>query len=571
MAQTSSEQSAQKQGSADGDRSRCEKVFTYHERTKHHFQRYARSLGYMDWANQPNPFRYYEGAVQTKLDIHHQPRPLPYDRLYERDALPPQPLDLDSLADFFRYSLALSAWKQSGWSRWALRINPSSGNLHPTEAYVLLPPLRGVGDAPTLCHYVSELHALERRATFSDESWQRLTQSLPESSFLLGLSSILWREAWKYGERAFRYCQHDIGHALAALRLSAVLCGWDLQLVGGWSTGDVATLLGLDRSGEFIDEEREEAEALCIVGPHLPQDELIVVPAPVEQDQTREAIWFGRANRLSKEHVPWPVIDEVADATAIPDDARFGKPSTNGRTSTTHDVRSGDARTVILQRRSCLALDGRSAISLTVFLRMLSRTLPGPHPPWDALCWQPYIHFVLFVHRVTGLKPGVYAFVREDTKLDVLKLAMRSDFVWQTPAGMDADCSLYLLREADCGDAARTLSCHQDIAADGFFSLGMLAEFAEPIRRHGAHFYRNLFWEAGVIGQVLYLEAEAAGARSTGIGCFFDDAVHDVVGLTDNQFQSLYHFTIGMPIEDHRLQSWPPYDKTTDTNDSATN
>ena len=87
----------------------------------------------------------------------------------------------------------------------------------------------------------------------------------------------------------------------------------------------------------------------------------------------------------------------------------------------------------------------------------------------------------------------------------------------------------------------------------------MIAEFADPIRQNGVWVYRNLFWEAGVIGQVLYLEAEAASARSTGIGCFFDDAVHDVLGLTDNQFQSLYHFTVGMPVEDRRLQTWPPY------------
>lgn len=556
------------------NQARCDVVFAYHERTKHHFNRQARSLGYMDWDNQPNPFRYYEGALQTKLDVHRQSRPLPYDRLYEKDALPAQPLNPDSLADFFRYSLALSAWKEYGSSRWALRINPSSGNLHPTEAYALLPPLSGVGDAPALYHYVSELHALERRASFSDEVRKHLTPSLPEGSFLLGLSSILWREAWKYGERAFRYCQHDVGHALAALRFSAVLCGWDLQLVRGWSTGDVAMLLGLDRSDEFLDEEREEAEALCVVGPHLlSQDESIVVPSPTEgiRDQIRDAVWFGRTNRLSKEHVPWPVIDEVADATAMPKDARFCKPSTNDRTSTAHGVRNGDARAVILQRRSCLGLDGHSTISQTVFFRMLLRTLPGPHPPWDGLTWQPCIHFVLFVHRVAGLRPGVYAFVRDYTKLDVLKRAMRSDFVWQTPAGVDTDCPLHLLRETDCRDDARTLSCHQDIASDGFFSLGMLADFAEPIRRQGAHFYRNLFWEAGLVGQVLYLEAEAAGARSTGIGCFFDDAVHDVVGLTDNQFQSLYHFTVGMPVEDHRLRSWPPYDKTPDTTDSPRN
>ena len=141
---------------------------------------------------------------------------------------------------------------------------------------------------------------------FPEEVWQHLTNMLPDGSFLLGLSSILWREAWKYGERAFRYCQHDIGHALAALRFSAVLCGWDLQLVQGWSTVDVAMLLGLDRSDEFFDEEREEAELLCIVGPGLAsQDELVFVP-PAEgiRHQIRDATWHGRANRLSKEHAP---------------------------------------------------------------------------------------------------------------------------------------------------------------------------------------------------------------------------------------------------------------------------
>jgi Nitroreductase family len=118
---------------------------------------------------------------------------------------------------------------------------------------------------------------------------------------------------------------------------------------------------------------------------------------------------------------------------------------------------------------------------------------------------------------------------------------------------------LYLLTKADCRATARAVSCHQDIAADGFFSLGMLADFADSVQRYGAWFYRNLFWEAGLVGQVLYLEAEAAGVRSTGIGCYFDDPVHQILGLADHQFQDLYHFTVGVPVDDPRLQSWPPY------------
>ena len=59
---------------------------------------------------------------------------------------------------------------------------------------------------------------------------------------------------------------------------------------------------------------------------------------------------------------------------------------------------------------------------------------------------------------------------------------------------------------------------------------------------------------------MLYLEAEAAGARSTGIGCFYDDAVHEVLGLSGPAWQSLYHFSMGMPVEDARLTTERGYE-----------
>jgi hypothetical protein len=118
---------------------------------------------------------------------------------------------------------------------------------------------------------------------------------------------------------------------------------------------------------------------------------------------------------------------------------------------------------------------------------------------------------------------------------------------------------LYLLRATDGRDAARIICCHQDIAANGAFALGMLAEFDAALEQHGAPFYPRLFWEAGLIGQVLYLEAEAAGIRSTGIGCFFDDTMHEAFGIHDHSWQSLYHFTVGGALDDPRLQTLPAY------------
>ena len=87
----------------------------------------------------------------------------------------------------------------------------------------------------------------------------------------------------------------------------------------------------------------------------------------------------------------------------------------------------------------------------------------------------------------------------------------------------------------------------------------MIARLEAPLRERGEWFYRRLFWECGLIGQVLYLEAEALDARSTGIGCFYDDPVHDTLGLTGQAWQSLYHFSMGVPVEDTRLTSEPGY------------
>ena len=42
-------------------------VHAYHDGTKHHFHQFARSLGYLDWASQPNPFRAFTGTDAIAL------------------------------------------------------------------------------------------------------------------------------------------------------------------------------------------------------------------------------------------------------------------------------------------------------------------------------------------------------------------------------------------------------------------------------------------------------------------------------------------------------------------------
>ena len=212
---------------------------------------------------------------------------------------------------------------------------------------------------------------------------------------------------------------------------------------------------------------------------------------------------------------------------------------------------------IIRQRRSLLACDGKTSIPAERFYRMLSRVMPAPG---DAIPWSPAIHLALFVHRVDGIDPGLYALARDPGKLEKLKQSMHAHFVWEAPQGRPENLPLYLLERGDARVLATQVSCRQEIAGEGVFSLGMIAEYQASLAGHGPSFYRRLFWEAGAIGQVLYLEAEAAGVRSTGIGCFFDDPVHQVFGFKDLAFQSLYHFTVGGYVDDPRLTTLAPYE-----------
>ena len=529
-------------------------VHRYHDGTKHHFERFARALGYLDWASQPKPFRAFEGAPAIPLAFSSPTGPVTYDRLFLPDVGPPAPIAADVLGDVLRHALGLSARKTFHGSTWSLRVNPSSGNLHPTEAYLVTGPLDGLTDRAAVFHYAADRHALERRATFDPAAW-RATLGDPADACLVGLTSIHWREAWKYGERAFRYCQHDLGHAIAAVRLAAGLAGWRASLVASCPQRAIARLLGLDRDVDYADAEREEPGCVLLVtageAPSAPPAFAALV------DAAGRGSWTGRASQLSEDHVEWTFIDDVARATEDPGrEARVVQDFGPGPSAAPDIDRGLDARALILQRRSAVAFDGRSTIDRDGFVRMLSRSMPGPGAPWDALWWRPRIHLALFVHRVDDLEPGVYLLPRDPAGGERLRAACGRDFLWES-----ADDALPLVRLArgDTRALARRLSCDQEIASDGFFSLGMIAEFDRALEEFGPSFYRHLFWESGVVGQVLYLEAEAAGARATGIGCFYDDPVHDVLGLDSHAFQSLYHFTVGMPVDDARLTTEAPY------------
>src|ERR1019366_8903251 len=154
-----------------------ERLFAYHDAAKHTYQSVRRNAHFLDWRNQPDPFRTYEGAPTiTLLPGPDFPSAGTFEamaalsertEMFDGDNSRDQEqilLDVNWLSRFLWHSMAVSAWKKapSGGHHYSLRVNPSSGNLHPTETYLALRGFAGVGDG--LYHYRADRHALELRS-----------------------------------------------------------------------------------------------------------------------------------------------------------------------------------------------------------------------------------------------------------------------------------------------------------------------------------------------------------------------------------------------------------------------
>jgi len=505
-------------------------VFDYHEQTKHSYHKYAKSLGYMDWANQPNPYRFYRGALCVNLPLALKNTTPPYHLLFTNE-LPAAPLLPESISQFLQFSMGLAAIKSDGINEWALRCNASSGNLHPSEAYLILPPMNEIHAQTTISHYAPKDHALEILTHFDTDIWE----NLPKNAFFVALSSIVYREVWKYGERAFRYTNLDAGHALRAIQISAKTLGWHYQYLSKISDKTVSKILGLDQKKRFS--ENEIPDMLLLITPEKNDKNIDIQDFVKQIPHTFENI----AQNIAVQYQKWSLIEKIEQAT-------FTCKENKRENIILQQIKrspSKDSKEVILKRRSAQMMDKTdNQISFAKFKTLLHSTKE------NFLGFENEVNLVLFIHNVEDLKPGLYIFMRANHHLESLQSAMKDSFEWKK-----IDDDLYALTYGDFRDIAQSISCNQAIASDGAFSLGMICTFAQEIIKHGAHKYKELYWECGVIGQQLYLEATSVDFQATGIGCYLDDVFHSLLGLKSNTFQSLYHFTVGKALIDSRILS----------------
>ncbi len=466
----------------------------YHEFTKHTVQALRQSQHVLDWENMPDTFRHYQGVPVLDLPADPPSPKIPALELLQGGIGKTTVLDGPAfLSQLLFYSASISASKlvPSTGYRYALRVNPSSGNLHPTEFHFLTRGLKQWPDG--LYHYRPSSHMAEQRAAGHVEM-KPIKGSAP---IVFVLTSIAWREAWKYRDRAYRYCLHDIGHAWQALALAARAMGCDSLEVADFQDDEVSRYCRLS----------EDEWPMLIL-------ELSGESIPVEKPETRETVWYGgQANQLSPEIVAYPRIDAIHSATKLVQNGDTNvEPALGGSGEiklpppATSSLTFGE---VARKRRSALDFVGGA---LTMSLAQLSAILSATRPN--------LIHLYLYVHRVDGLHQGVYRY-------------------WH------AGGELELIKSGDQRVAAAGLSLGQNLAGNACVAFSMIGDLERG--------YRRVHFEAGAIGQRLYIAAEALGLGATGIGAFFDDEVHRYLYLTAERLQVVYHFAIGYPVPDPRV------------------
>ncbi len=503
-----------------------ERLFAYHHATKHTYYSVRATSHFLDWRNQPNPFRVYHGARAVSLE--RNPDSIAAGTFATMAALAKRSrgskaeqtarLDARWLSRFLWHSVAVSAWKQVAQTdvRYSLRVNPSSGNLHPTETHLALRGFDGLEDG--LYHYRADAHALEQRGC---GNWvNELAGALELDGFgdaplIVALTSVFWREAWKYRDRAYRYCCHDLGHALMSVLLAARALGLAGGVVAHFSDLRLARSLGLAQS-----DEAPLAFLIFSGAAHASPSH----PGPGQTAELLPSI----PNKLSEEEVPYYLLLGTHRSTALPEGAGPAPGSTEPakeveEAENEEEIKGAPLGGVARRRRSALDFDPRTPpMDRADFERLLAFATRDWPADWRGNFGRPadaaprrgrdFLELYIYAHRSAGLEPGVYHWSPRERHLRQLH---RSD----PPASSQR--------------VAAYLSLEQPLAGHACFAISMIADLEGAAQLFGNRGYRYVHFEAGAIGQRLYLGAEALGWNATGIGAFYDDDVHRYLGLLE--------------------------------------
>jgi SagB-type dehydrogenase family enzyme len=478
-----------------------EAAWIYHDATKHSYLSIRTNPHFLDWANQPLPFKIYPTL---------EPLPLPSEMRQtgvaalsaiaepipaETNTVP----DLEAVAQLLYLSAGITRRRRHPGGEIYFRAAACTGALYEVELYLVCDDLPNLQAG--VYHFAPADFALRRLRT-GDYRHILLEATggepaIAHAPLTTVCTCTYWRNAWKYQARTYRHFGWDNGTVLANLLAAATALGLPAKVVCGFVDTTVNRLLDLDS-------EREVAFSLVALGHGL----VLPPPAPAEVPPLGlETV------ALSRREVDYPLMREMHAASSLhsakevqtwrgdtprSDSLRPVGPVIELQPLSDADLPRDTIEQVILRRGSSRKF-ARTPITLTQLSTMLDQATRGVSADFLDPLGAQLNDFYLIVHAVEGLGPGAYVFHRAGGLLECLK---QGDF--RTQAGH--------------------LGLDQELPADAAVDIFFLADLRPILRRFGNRGYRAVQLEAGIIGGRLYLAAYSQRLGATGL-TFYDDEV----------------------------------------------
>jgi SagB-type dehydrogenase family enzyme len=483
------------------DNRNLEAAWEYHNATKHSYASIRSHSHFLDWANQPSPFKIY--ATLEPLPLPHEVRQTGVAALSAiAETIPAQTNavpDLEALAQILYLSAGITRQRKYPGGEIFFRAAACTGALYEVELYIVCGDIGGLEAG--VYHFSPGEFALRRlRAGDHRGALSEATGSEPaiaHAPVTILCTGTYWRNAWKYQARTYRHFGWDNGTLLANLLATATALGMPAKVICGFVDDDVNRLLG-------VDSDREITFSLAALGyvADLPQRS----PSPISTPHLETV-------PLSRREIDYPAMREMHAASSL----HSAKEVAAWRGSTPQTVRPAPTGAVVplqpyskeemardpieqvILRRGSTRKFAQTPISLAQLSTMLERA--GRGIPADFLTPQgtQLNDAYLIVNAVEGLESGAYFYHRDRQVLERLKAG---DF------------------RAEAG----YLGLEQQLPADAAANIFFLADLQSILQRFGNRGYRAVQLEAGILSGKLYLAAYAEWLGATGL-TFYDDDV----------------------------------------------
>lgn len=482
---------------------------TYHERTA--YRRGALGGGFLDWRARPQVFKTYRGLFVVPLpwDFTGSSKPF-FQVLFEPLTDETRGLDLETLSRVFRLSYGITVQSGTGADAFYFRSVPSAGALYPCELYAAVQGVRDLDDG--LYHYDPGQNRLVRLRAGSFLA----SKTSPTAAFFV--TTLFFRSAWKYRDRAYRYCLLDAGHLVENVQLVLRSEGLKACVYDRFNDAGLNAFLG-------VDAEREACVAV-LVWESSGKDTAETVSVSREFSLRDDAPQWDpvqpEACRLSpRDAVPRTIV-EAHRETALGTVSRGA-----GDWGTRKELKAPDREREVMKILRPTAIPQGLSFAECVWRRRSHRNYVSARVSVDvwqtlwhslrlhgALC--PSIQVLMACGEAEGLPGGVYA--------------------WHA----DEEAAQVMTKE-DVRRASAHACLDQEWLKHALFHVVFCVSWKNALDACGPRGYRSALLDAGRLGQRLYLASTALGLGCCGIGAYYDEELrslfhlgsgHDVVYLT---------------------------------------